>query len=653
MPGLIDESVAIFLTIMVVVLVTPLLSERVRLPGIVGMILGGILIGPHGFHLLSVDNRIELLATIGLIYLMFNAGLEVDLRQFNRVRQKSLVFGLFTYLLPQLIGMFFGRWLGLDWLGAILLGSAFSSHTLISFPILTRLGIVKNEAVSITVGATVFTDIVAFIVLAVVVAAQGGTLEPGYFVQLSVLLAAYAGLILFGLPRIGKAFFRRFHGPTVEFQFVLVVLFIAAVLAEQIGVHAVVGAFLAGLAINATLPHQSPVVCHVLFLGESFFIPVFLVYSGMITDAAVFLSGWQTLLIGAGVTFVAYASKLIAAWMAARIFHYSRDEFMTVWGLSQAQAAVTIPTLVIGLEIGLFSETLFNAVIVMILFTSITSPMFVQRYGCRLHADEAERKDFPLFKRILVPIANPETQEHLITLANVLARTQEGELFALHVAQESQGQAIDLSHQRQLLDRVPELLNDPKMKLNLIPRIDHSVSRGILHAALEYEVTLIVLGWRGKPTFRQSVLGSLLDEVVWKARVPVLVGRLKSPVNAFRRVVMVVPKGNGETDLKTNTLKILTTMANSLNIPLLILSGEEKSRDYWVGLVKSHFECPCEFQYIQDDFVRKVSSKVHQEDLVVINTTGKRGHFRSSLGHMPESLAAATSGSIVVIHYPQ
>jgi Kef-type K+ transport system membrane component KefB len=273
-----NEPVAFFLLIMSIILITPLLSERVKLPGIVGIILGGMLIGPHGFGLIEAGDRMEFLSTIGLVYLMFSAGLEVDIHQFMRVRGRALVFGFFTFLMPQLMGMGLGYFLGLEPLGMILLGSAFASHTLIAFPILTRSGATRNEAIAVTAGATVLTDIGAFIVLAVVLGAKSGGLKITYFIQLLVLLSIFTALIIIGLPRLGKFFFQRFSTRSVEFQFVIVVLFVAAFGAELIGVHEVVGAFLAGLAINATLPHHSPVTGHVLFIGESFLITVFKLY---------------------------------------------------------------------------------------------------------------------------------------------------------------------------------------------------------------------------------------------------------------------------------------------------------------------------------------------------------------------------------------
>src|SRR5215208_2426863 len=464
-----NEPVAFFLLIMTIILVTPLLSERVKLPGIIGIIIGGMLIGPHGFGLIEAGDRMEFLSTIGLVYLMFSAGLEVDIHQFLRVRGRAAVFGFFTFLMPQLMGMGLGYILGLEPLGMILLGSAFASHTLIAFPILTRLGITRNEAIAVTTGATVLTDIGAFIVLAVVLGAKSGGLQLSYFIQLFLLLSSFTALIIFGLPRLGKYFFRRFSERAVEFQFVIVVLFVAAFGAELIGVHEVVGAFLAGLAINATLPRHSPVTGHVLFMGESFFIPVFLLYSGMITDPLSFLKSPQTIIVALGVTVVAYISKLIAAWITARIFKYTKNEFWTVYGLSHAQAAVTIPTLVIGLDTGLFDATLFNAAIMMILLTSITSPLLVQRFGADLQLASSGEKPLPLFERILVPITDPKSQEQLLGLAALLAKVNNGKTLVLSVAQVQDELEKHFALHRDLLGRVPEIMQDPESEIELIP----------------------------------------------------------------------------------------------------------------------------------------------------------------------------------------
>lgn len=648
-----NDPVAIFLVIMAVILITPILSERIRLPGIVGIILGGMLIGPHGINLLTVEGPIEFLATAGLIYLMFSAGLEVDIRLFKRVSGRALVFGVLTYMVPQLLGTGLGRLLGLDWLGSILLGSAFSSHTLIAFPIVTRLGVARNEAVAVTAGATVLTDLTAFLVLAVVLGAQKQSLQASFFIQLIVLLAVYVVLLLFGLPRLGKFFFRRFSGRAVEFQFVLVILFISALAATKIGVHAVVGAFLAGLAVNATLPHRSPVIGHVLFIGESFFIPIFLLYSGMLTDPLVFLEGWNVVWIGIGVTLVAYGSKFAAAWITARIYHYSRAQFWVIFGLSHAQAAVTIPTLVIGLEYGLFNVELFNAAILMILFTSITSPLVVQKFAAQLTNGHEEEEKSPLFSRILVPVANPQTQEHLVVLGGILSSAQKGQLLVLNVTSDVNGKGASQQAQRDLLAKVPEMLSDPEVDLKLIPRVDQSSAKGILHTAAEHEASLILMGWRGKAALQHSLFGTVLDEVIWGASLPVLAGKLSLPINSMRRVVVVIPSQSLPPGALHRTLEVVITLSRALNVPALALVGKTYEEQIKRLAEEHESDQPIEITPVRGNMLRSVLAAVDEADMIVVPSSGSRKQYLDALGDLPERLTQTTTGNVMVLHYPQ
>lgn len=646
-----NEPVAFFLLIMTIILVTPLLSERVRLPGIIGIILGGMLIGPHGFHLIEAGDRMVFLSTIGLVYLMFSAGLEVDINQFMRVRGRAVVFGFFTFLLPQLMGMGLGLILGLEWLGIILLGSAFASHTLIAFPILTRLGVTRNEAVAVTTGATVLTDIGAFIVLAVVLGARSGGLNIGYFLQLFLLLSVFALLIIFGLPRLGKYFFQRFSGRAIEFQFVIVVLFVAALGAELIGVHEVVGAFLAGLAINATLPRHSPVTGHVLFIGESFFIPVFLLYSGMITNPLSFLEDRQTIVVALGVTVVAYASKLIASWITARIFKYTKKEFWTVYGLSHAQAAVTIPTLVIGLSTGLFDSTLFNAAILMILLTSITSPLIVQRFAVDLQAGAVDEKPSPLFSRILVPIIDPRAQEQLITLAVLLAKVNEGKVLAVSVAQAQSDQEKHFALHRDLLGRVHEVMQDPHSDIELIPRLAATHAQGILFTERERDASIILMGWRGKRTLRESLLGTVLDEVIWGSDTPVIVAKLPVPLNGMQRVAFILPPNSIPLLILRRMLEVNLTLAKALNVPLTIRAHSSYLQSIEALLARIDHDHPIEVEELKDQLKPAMLEQESISSFMVVPGFGSRKRVADTLGNLPERLAASFDGNLAILHF--
>jgi nucleotide-binding universal stress UspA family protein len=485
----------------------------------------------------------------------------------------------------------------------------------------------------------------------VVLGANTGRLEVGYFLQLVVLLSLFTLAIVFGLPRLGKFFFQRFNGRAVEFQFVLVVLFVSALTAELIGVHEVVGAFLAGLAINATLPRHSPVTGHVLFMGESFFIPVFLLYSGMITDPLTFLESPQTMLVALGVTVVAYVSKFVAAWITARIFHYSRAEFWTTYGLSHAQAAVTIPTLVIGLKTGLFDTTLFNAAILMILLTSITSPLLVQRFAPKLQQVGEAEKPLPLFGRILVPVTDPQTQEYLLELASLLAKAGHGTLMALNVALDERGQVYEVQRQKELLGRVPEILSDPETQIELIPRLANSYAQGILQTSQERNVSLILMGWRGQRNLQQSILGSVLDEVIWGSDTPVIVGKLSQPLNGMRRVLLILPARVLAPVVLRRMLEANFTLSKALNVPLDILADGsylEQVRGMVIEIEPDH---PCSVKQMFGELRPKDLEKQAGSDLLVVPGFGSRQRFLSSLGNLPERLAASFSGNLIILHF--
>lgn len=650
---LFNKPVGFFLLIMTIILVTPLLSERVRLPGIIGIIIGGILIGPHGFGLMQAGDRIEFLATIGLVYLMFSAGLEVDMNQFLRVRGRAVVFGIITFIFPQLMGMGLGYILGLDFLGMILLGSAFASHTLLAFPILTKLGVTRNEAVAVTAGATVLTDIGAFVVLAVVLGAKsGGGITIGYFIQLLVMLAIFTAAVIFGLPRLGKFIFQKLTGRAVEFQFVIVTLFISAFVAELIGVHEVVGAFLAGLAINATLPRHSPVTGHVLFIGESFFIPVFILYSGLITDPLTFLESPQTIIVAIGVTIVAYVSKFIAAWVTARIYKYTRSEFWTVYGLSHAQAAVTIPTLVIGLETGLFDTTLFNAAILMILLTSITSPLLVQRFAPDLQIAQDDDQPLSLFGRILVPVADTKQSEGLVSLASLLARSSKGKVLCVSVARETAfGKENSFSIHKDLLGRVPEILNDPETEIELIPRLAASHAQGILQTAREKNASLILMGWRGKRTLRESVLGSILDEVIWGSNTPVMIGKLSLPLNSMQRITFVVPPKTVPPIILRRMLEANLMLAQALNVPLQIIADAEYLQIAEALLVATGSDHPVKVDALKDQLKPQNLQRESVSSFIILPGFGSRKRVADTLGHIPEQLAHSFDGNLAVLHF--
>lgn len=647
--SLLHEPLSIFLAILAVILIAPIFSERLRLPGIVGLVVGGILIGPHGFHVIAEDGIVELFATVGLIYLMFNAGLEIDLGQFSRVRNKAIIFGVLTFGIPLLAGLVLGLLLDYGWLGSILLGSALSSHTLIAFPLLARMGVIANETVAITVGATVFTDVSAFLVLAVITGVSGGDTGIGEIGLLVVLLGIFAAVILAGLPRLGKFLLQHLTGRDVEFQFVLVALFVSAVLAELIGVHGVVGAFLTGLAINSMLPHRSQVLGRLIFVGEALFIPSFLVYSGMITNPGAFLER-ESLLVGSGMTVIAYLAKLVAALLTSRLYGYNRYEMLTMWGLSQCQAAVTLPTILVGVELDLFPTSVFNGTMMMILATSISSPLLVQRYGKKLRLPQETVRTANLFDRVLLAVSHPTHHLKLMTLMDILVGSKNGVLMPANIALDVNGQIFGLRQQTDILDAEP--LRHTETNIQPIRRVDDTLAKGILHAAVEHNASTIALGWRGKPSLRENIFGSVLDEILWTTQIPVLVMRLTEPIDALQQVVMVIAPNSTAVDYLDEMADAAITISDALNVPLLVMTAQEYHTEFCACIDRLDTSHPHDVQVLGSSLIAEVEKQVQSYDLLLLSTTGTRQRFQSSLGTLPEQLAARTQASLMVIHYP-
>ena len=323
----ISNPVIKFLLILVIILLAPILLNRIKIPPLLGLIIAGAIVGPKGFGLIERDSGIILSGTAGLLYIMFLAGLEIDLQDFKKNSKKSLVFGMFTFLIPMFLGILAGLYLlEMTVLSSILMASMFASHTLIAYPLISKLGIAKNRAVNITVGGTLITDTLALLVLAIIMGSTKGEVNLGFWVKLISSLAVFAAVIVFIFPRIGRWFFKKYTDNSSQFIFVLVLVFSGAAMAELAGVEAIIGAFLVGLVINSLIPHTSPLMNRVEFVGNTIFIPFFLIGVGMLVDFRVFIESWATIWVAFVMTTIAISAKWLAAYFTQQTFKFSIDE---------------------------------------------------------------------------------------------------------------------------------------------------------------------------------------------------------------------------------------------------------------------------------------------------------------------------------------
>jgi Kef-type K+ transport system membrane component KefB/nucleotide-binding universal stress UspA family protein len=551
------EAIVHFAILLVVILVVPIVFERLRLPGLVGLLAAGIVLGPHGFHLLKSDLPIiSLLSDIGLVYLMFVAGLEIDINQFRQSTNRALGFGSFTFGVPLVVGTMLGRIFGFDWNAAILIGSLFASHTLLGYPIISRLGVVQNEAVTVTIGATVFTDISALLLLGVCVAVHTGQLNAFSLITLLGWLTIYSTVVLVGFDWAGKEFFRRSgEDEGNQFLFVLLVVFLAAVGAQLIGVEKIVGAFLAGLAVNETLG-EGPVKEKVVFVGSVLFIPIFFVYLGLLIDLPAFAKSVTALQLMLAIAFGLIASKFIAAVLAKLIYRYNWQETLTMWSLSIPQVGATLAATLVGYRAGLLSQAVLNSAVVLMLVTSTLGPLITRHFAAGLNSTvtKAQRSAASTLVpgsqsstpfKIVVPVYNPQTQQHLIEMAALLARQTKGRIIPLAIATAAahmDAPQLEASLQRseRLLAKANALSQALNVESDPLLRIDDGFAAGISRAAREQKASLIVMGWGKRTGLRARLFGNVIDNVLWASHCPVAVTRLVESPKKIQRILVPV-----------------------------------------------------------------------------------------------------------------
>jgi len=410
-----------FLVILIIILFAPILLNKLKIPHILGLIIAGAIVGPNGFNLLLRDSGIILSGTAGLLYIMFLAGLEIDLADFRKNSSKSLLFGFYTFLIPMLLGIFTGVYLlNFSILTSVLLASMFASHTLIAYPVISKIGVAKNRAVNIAIGGTMITDILALLVLAVIVGMSEGQVNLAFWIRLSVSIMVFGLVVMLLFPIIGRWFLKRYSDNVSQYIFVLAMVFFGAVLAEAAGIEAIIGAFLAGLALNRLIPFTSPLMNRIQFVGNAVFIPFFLIGVGMLVDYKAFFKDFETIKVAAVMTIIATLAKFIAAWLTQKTFKFSIDERRLIFGLSNAQAAATLAAVMVGYNvivgettsgepIRLLNENVLNGTIIMILITCTIATLSAQKGAKNVSlketvANENNDKEYP--ERILIPLSS-------------------------------------------------------------------------------------------------------------------------------------------------------------------------------------------------------------------------------------------------------
>ena len=504
LPLPVTDPTWIFFLVLVIILFAPIILERLRIPHIIGMILAGVAIGEHGFNILVRDSSFELFGKVGLYYIMFLAGLEMNMEDFKSIRVKATVLGLLAFIFPLGIGIWTNlHLLGYGLLTSVLLASMYASHTLIAYPIVIRYGINRQRAVSIAVGGTAVTDTLTLLVLAVIAGMFKGGTSDMFWMWLILKVILLSLFIMYTFPRIGRWFFRRYSDNVVQYIFVMAMVFLGAGLMELIGMEGILGAFLTGLVLNRLIPHVSPLMSHLEFVGNALFIPYFLIGVGMLINLQVLFGHLDALKVAGVMIVVALLGKWIASWLTQKIYKMSSVERELMFGLSNAQAAATLAAVLVGYNLilpdgsRLLNEDVLNGTILLILVTCVASSFITENAAKRIAMDDAEMNEENAQEKecFLIPVANPETLENLMALALVVRDPKQNQnLVALNVINDNGDSPRLEMRGRRTLERASQITASVNVHLKTVSRFDLNITTGIMHTAKEYDATSIVIG---------------------------------------------------------------------------------------------------------------------------------------------------------------
>lgn len=535
------DPVLKFLLILVIILSAPLLLNKLKIPHLLGLIIAGAIIGPNGLNLVLRDSSIILSGTAGLLYIMFLAGLEIDMGDFKKNSGRSFVFGMYTFLIPMALGIVAGLYvLHFSMETSILLASMFASHTLIAYPIISKLGITKDKSVTITVGGTMITDMLALLVLTVIVGMATGVIGEHFWTRLSISIVIFVLFVVIAFPIAGRWFFKHVQDSISQYIFVLVMVFLGAYLAELAGIESIIGSFLAGLSLNRLIPRSSPLMHRVEFIGNSIFIPFFLIGVGMLIDYRAFFTSFDTIKVGIVMIIVATIAKYAAAWLTQKTFRMSVDQRRIIFGLSNAQAAATLAAVMVGYNvilgqtpegepIRLLNESVLNGTILMILVTCTMASFSAQRGAHNLAATASSETDETgdHKERILIPLSNEDTAEELVNLSLATkSKKNTHHLYALNILDNKvSGDDQQLKKSRRLLENAALTAAATDTHLQELQRYDLNVTNAILSVILEHRITDLVLGLHKEKGIPSSFLGRITEGILDYSDVTTLIYR--------------------------------------------------------------------------------------------------------------------------------
>lgn len=550
------NPVLVFSLILFIILLSPIVLRKLRIPGIIGLIFSGILIGPKGLGIIgqnsiAAEGWIKLFSTIGILYIMFMAGLDLDLNQFKRYYKKSVVFGAMTFFIPLLLGFpicYYG--LNLSPLASLLTASMFSTHTLVAYPIISKFGLTKHHSVAISVGGTILTDTAVLIILAIISSASNGELDWAFWIRLITSLFFFSLIMFYVLPKVTRWFLKKLDTEkTSQYILILSVVFFSAFLAEVAGVEHIIGAFVAGLVLNRLIPHNSILMNRIDFIGNALFIPSFLIFVGMVVDYRALFQGYWPLVIAVVLTSFAIFSKWLAAFVTQVIYRMTATERRMIFGLSTSHAAATLAIIMVGFQDKILDINVVNGTILLILITCMVASFVTENAGKEMLLKLADiGEDDGLESKL--------RNKHVVVAMNSLAGNEKLLEFALQVSDPkvinpisivsvlpNSRQAEQIIHKsRKNLEEIVKHFSGYETKLNTIATIDLNVSSGISRVAVELVADAVIVNDSSKPNLLKMLVGNDREHLLESCDKTIFFCQIEKPSVDYHQMVIFAPE---------------------------------------------------------------------------------------------------------------
>ena len=661
----ITDPTLIFFVVLLMILLSPIIMGRLRIPHIIGMVLAGVLVGKYGLNILGRDASFELFGRVGLYYIMFLAGLEMDMEGLKRNKYRTLVFDLLTFLVPFAMTYFMGvSLLGYIPLASLLLAAIMASNTLIAYPIVGRYGLTRHTSSTLSVGSSMMALFMALIVMASIVNSFHGNGGILFWLLFILKFVAYCVGLIMVIPRVTRWFLRRYSDAVMQFIFILAVVFLSAALSDAVGLEGIFGAFMSGLILNRFVPKVSPLMNRIEFTGNALFIPYFLIGVGMLINVRLLFAGSKILWVVFCIVFFGTLGKAVAAYLAARIFRMSWLAGHMMFGLTSAHAAGAIAMVMVGrrLEVVpgqyLFGDEVLNGIVIMILFTCVISTVITERAAQRLRLQEKEDQNMMKNlddEKILIPVKYPEYSDNLITMATLMRNPRlKRELVALNVVYDDVNMRHNQVEGQRLLDHLCHLASASDVPMVTQVRVAANIANGIKHAFKEFQASEILMGLHFHKEINRSFWGEFTRSLYNGLSRQIIVTRILQPLNTIRRIQVAIPSRAEFEPGFYRWLERLARMAGNLECRIAF-HGRNETLQLVNEFIRNRFpSVRAEYEEMAHwKDLPALGSQVREDHLFVI-VTARKGtiSYKTAMERLPEELNKFIKGKTIMIIFP-